>query len=81
MARPNDQQYFGIEYVPIYMTPPNPPNLPLPLGGANPQVTYVNNPNAEGVLPLDPTKTAVAYKVSGGEIYGWNVSQQTWQLA
>lgn len=47
-------------------------------GSANGQVmiyTAGSNPNADGLVPTDPTKPAVAYSSDGsGSVYGWSGS-------
>ena len=42
-------------------------------------VVYVADPNAEGLMPADPTKPGVAYSADGsGSFYGWNTTTLTW---
>jgi hypothetical protein len=54
----------------------------IPFAGssvANADVVYINDPNAEGLTPLDPTQPCTAYSLDGtGAFYGWNINLQIW---
>jgi hypothetical protein len=46
----------------------------------NENVVYINDPNAEGLTPLDPTKPCTAYSSDGtGAFWGWNTTLLIWQ--
>ena len=55
----------------------------IPFSGssvANEPVIYINDPNVEGLTPLDPTKPCMAYSQDGtGAIMGWNITLGIWQ--
>jgi hypothetical protein len=45
----------------------------------NEDVVYINDPNVEGLTPLDPTKPCTAYSKDGTlAFYGWNTDLQIW---
>jgi hypothetical protein len=58
----------------------NPPPIPVPPPKqTNAPIVYTADPNVEGLTPLDPNQTCVAYSADGTlAIYGWNVDNQNW---
>jgi hypothetical protein len=57
-----------------------PPIIPVvPVKQTNVPVPYVADPNAEGLTPLDPTQSCVAYSKDGTfSFLGWNIDLQIW---
>lgn len=47
--------------------------------GGNLNMIYINDPNAEGLVPANPTLPCMAYSQSGsGAVFGWSTDQQSW---
>jgi hypothetical protein len=53
---------------------------PVVVQSGNQQIlSYISNPNTEGLIPADPALAAVAVPVGGaGQWYQWKISTKTW---
>lgn len=75
-----DQPYLCPPYLPgTYMVVPTPPSNISGSAAGNNDMTYINDPNVEGVVPPNPLANALAYSTNGqGAVYGWSVANQNW---